>query len=208
MKNRILISLLLLGLSFGLTNLLVDLPLSEENPRFIKIDNKGEQLKAWQGPWSCTLDLKQKLLWEIKTDNESIHDGYWTYSWFDGVSGVSNNGDCYFKKDRCDTLDLIKQTNKQQLCGLSGWRLPTLYELKSLIVENDRPGENKIAIDYFPQIKNGDYWTNQNEMSFKRLNKDVLGVSAVNFHQANHLTLPYHNAAFVILVNDNLPKIQ
>jgi len=207
MKNRIFISLLLLGLTFVLAHLFVDSPISEKDYRFVKIDSKGEQLKAWQGPWPCILDLEQKLLWEIKTDDETIHDGYWTYSWFDGVSGVSNNGDCYFKKDRCDTLDLIKETNKEQLCGLTGWRLPTLYELQSLVVENDRPGENKISTDYFPQIKNGDYWTSQNKIPFKRLNHHHLGVSAINFHEANHLILPYHNAAFVILVNDNLPKI-
>jgi len=207
MKNRIFISLLLLGLTLVLAHLFVDSPISEKDNRFVKIDSKGEQLNAWQGPWSCILDLEQNLLWEVKTDNENIHDGYWTYSWLDDDSGVSNNGDCYFKKDRCDTLDLIQGTNKEQLCGLTGWRLPTLYELQSLIVENDRPGENKISTDYFPQIKNGDYWTSQNKIQFKRLNKHHLGVSAINFNEANHLILPYHNAAFVILVTDNLPKI-
>ncbi|SFC92060.1 DUF1566 domain-containing protein [Pseudoalteromonas denitrificans] len=177
------------------------------NNRFIKVDRYGITLTSWQGPWACIFDQKQQLLWEVKTDNESIHDGYWTYSWFNGVTGIENSGDCYFEKERCDTLDLITKTNQEKLCGFTGWRLPTEAELRNLIVENDRPGENKIANDYFIQIKKGDYWSGTYSKPLKRFNGHITqGAAAIDFSKQQQKVLPYQNAAFVILVNSHVPK--
>ncbi len=176
--------------------------------RYIKISDKGDEMFQWDGPWACVLDKQQNLLWEVKTDSESIHDGYWTYSWFDGVTGTSNSGDCYFETNRCDTLDLVRKSNQQKLCGITGWRLPSRDELTSLFTDNDRPRANKIATDYFPQIKNGDYWTSTNNQPLAAHYRHLkVGAIAVNFNQQSTANLPYRNAAFVLLVNDNIKKI-
>lgn len=176
--------------------------IATEHPRFTKINRHGEIIKPWQGPWSCILDNQLKLLWEVKTDDESIHDGYWTYSWFNHQIGKENFGDCYFEAQRCDTEDLLKHTNQQELCGMHTWRLPTKNELKSLIQSPKRPGLPYIATDYFPHIKHGDYWTSNRSRKlpthFKNFHE---GAFSVNFHNGEVTTLPYRNAAFVILVS-------
>ncbi|MCF6435745.1 DUF1566 domain-containing protein [Pseudoalteromonas sp. MMG022] len=173
------------------------------HPRFTKITAQGQPLSPWQGPWACVLDHQNNLLWEIKTDDESIHDGYWTYSWYDQGLGKANFGDCYFESARCDTQDLIRHTNEQTLCGQKNWRLPTERELASLIQPPAHPGQPYIAYDYFTHIKKGDYWTNQANVKLQQQFAHLKqGAKAVNFHNGKVVTLPYRNAAFVILVSD------
>jgi hypothetical protein len=171
--------------------------------RFTKVLHSGALLDPHDGPWHCVLDKQEKLLWEVKTDDESIHDGYWTYSWFDEVIGVENRGDCYFEKSRCDTDDLIRATNQQELCGQKNWRLPNKKELQSLLLKNTLTGFAKIDSSYFPQLKNGDYWAANNQRPLsKKFRKYRFGASSLNFFSGNTTALPYKNAAFVILVTD------
>nr|WP_194709983.1 DUF1566 domain-containing protein [Pseudoalteromonas sp. S16_S37] len=170
--------------------------------RYTKIAATGAPLTPWQGPWACVFDSQLNVLWEVKTDNESIHDGYWTYSWFQQSKGQANFGDCYFESQRCDTQDLIEHTNIQGLCGQHNWRLPTEQELASLIQSPSRPGRPYIAHDYFSHIKKGDYWTSQSDANLSQQFKHLkLGAKAVNFHDGTVNALPYRNAAFVILVS-------
>jgi hypothetical protein len=169
----------------------------------IKITPKGEAISAWSGPWACVFDKRTGLLWEVKTDDETIHDGYWSYSWSDGRKGTANRGDCYFEKGGCDTLDLIRRVNREKTCGVAGWRLPAQGELLSLVETNIRPGEPTIAKDFFPHTRRGDYWTKEWGQSldgaFQHLGE---GASAVDFVDGSAIKLPYRNAAFVRLVND------
>ena len=164
-------------------------------------------MSPWSGPWTCVYDTKTQLLWETKTDNESIHDGYWTYSWNDGARGVKNKGDCYFEKERCDTLDLIDRVKIEKTCGLDNWRLPSSKELLSLVSRETKPGEPLIAKDFFPQTKRGDYWTKDSQQrltgTFKYLKEGALAVDFVN---GNLTKLPYRNASFVRLVNTGYVK--
>ena len=180
-------------------------PIPQEQPspsRWLKIDEQGKAISPWSGPWACVYDTKTQLLWETKTDNESIHDGYWTYSWYDKTQGIENQGDCYFEKERCDTQDLIERVNNEKTCGLDNWRLPSSKELLSLVSRDTKPGEPLIAKDFFPQTKRGDYWTNNSKQrltgTFAYLRE---GAMAVNFVNGNLSKLPYRNASFVRLVN-------
>ncbi|TQF71296.1 DUF1566 domain-containing protein [Pseudoalteromonas luteoviolacea] len=180
-----------------------DKPQIKHHHRFTKIAQSGELLLPWQGPWACVLDNQNEVLWEVKTDNESIHDGYWTYSWFDGQHGKSNFGDCYFEPNRCDTQDLIRRTNKQGLCGLSNWRLPSATELNSLVQAPNSPSQPFIANDYFIHIKRGDYWSSEHGIKLpSQYRSHGMGATAVNFHFGKRYILPYRNAAFVMLVAD------
>ena len=171
--------------------------------RWLKVDQNGKPLHAWSGPWSCVCDTQTGLLWEVKNDGEGIHDGYWSYSWFDGKTGEPNKGDCYFEEQRCDTLDLIRRANMEKTCGYSDWRLPTTAELQSLIFEQTRPGEPMIDKTYFPHSKRGDYWTQDAHQPltgvFGYLKE---GSKAISFVDGKVVNLPYRNAAFVRLVTN------
>ena len=170
---------------------------------YIKLDAVGEPMPSWAGPWACVRDQTSGLLWEVKTDDETIHDGYWTYSWWQDGVGIENFGDCYFEADRCDTADLIRRTNTVGLCGHSDWRLPTSGELASLITAPTQPGGPQINTAFFPHTKHGDYWTVDH-------NRPLMGVYAhlkegavvVDFSKGTTKPLPYRNAAFVRLVSD------
>ncbi|MFC6632985.1 DUF1566 domain-containing protein [Microbulbifer taiwanensis] len=169
-----------------------------------KIDGSGKALSAWSGPWSCVCDDRTQLLWEVKTDDEGIHDGYWTYSWYQYEQGVANSGDCYFEKARCDTEDLIRHTNRQKLCGAENWRLPTTDELQSLVIADPIPGHPAVDTDYFPRTKRGDYWTSDGNQPLQGVYQYLKrGSRAINFINGDAVTIPYRNAAFVRLVADN-----
>jgi len=38
--------------------------------------------------WSCVLDDKSQLMWEVKVSKKGLQDAQSTYTWFDGNSGV------------------------------------------------------------------------------------------------------------------------
>ncbi|WP_299595424.1 DUF1566 domain-containing protein [uncultured Microbulbifer sp.] len=195
---------------------------------FTKIDYNGNPLPHWSGPWACVCDQRTGLLWEVKTDSETIHDGLWTYSWYqendgefvaassnpgtptNGLGrdtfniGTPNNGDCYFEDERCDTADLIRRTRKEQLCGEQNWRLPTTGELHSLVFTDAKAGQPKIDTAYFPKTKRGDYWTSEQGESLQKVYKHLRrGALAVSFVDGQSITIPHRNAAFVRLVTEN-----
>lgn len=174
-----------------------------ESSRYIKLSISGMTLDVWQGPWSCILDKKTGLIWENKTDDESIHDGLWTFSWYQNGIGVENSGDCYFEPERCDTTDLVRRVNQEKTCGFENWRLPTEKELMSLVTNNPKTGQAKIPGDFFSYTKRGDYWTSEH-------NKPLVGVYAhlqygarsIDFIEGHRRDIPYRNAAFLRLVTD------
>ncbi len=185
--------------------------------RFIKLDASGMPMDIWAGPWACILDQKTGLIWENKTDNENIHDAYWTYSWFNqypiikeseslqdaSFKGTPNKGDCYFEEERCDTLDLIQRTRTHQLCGLKHWRLPSTEELQSLLDHSVRIGEALIQPAFFPHTKKGDYWTSDFDKDLTGVYQHLkFGALAVNFKDGSVKPIPYQNAAFVRLVTE------
>ena len=176
-------------------------PDSPSPSRWVKITREGQPVDNWSGPWQCVYDQTTGLLWEVKTDNETIHEGYWSYSWFNGNVGTPNAGDCFFEAERCDTMDLLRRVQQANTCGASNWRLPTAKELMSLVKREVKPGEPTIAKDFFPQTRHGDYWTGEHGQPltgvFRHLGEGAL---AVNFSSGTVITLPYRNAAFLRLV--------
>lgn len=169
----------------------------------IKIDDQGQSLAIWSGPWSCVYDTRTGLLWEVKTDTEDIHHSTWTFSWFLSGRGTENQGDCYFEAKRCDTTDLLTRVNQKKLCGSGDWRLPTSAELLSLVSQDVLPGEALIDKDFFPQVQRGDYWTSEAEQELAPIYRHLgTGALVVNFSDGTANSLPYRNAAFVMLVSD------
>lgn len=169
--------------------------------RLIKVDGIGKQLAPWAGPWKCVMDTETGLLWEVKSYTEDIHDKQCSFSWFDGQKGESKQGDCFIEGKGSDTLDLIRQSNKEMRCGVNGWRLPTEAELRTLLIDIPLPGDLYIAHDYFPYTQRGPYWSadtgKQLSGHYQYLKE---GAVSVDFVTGKSSVMPYRDVTFVRLV--------
>ncbi|WP_226665122.1 DUF1566 domain-containing protein [Microbulbifer aggregans] len=203
MLHRLLILVAIITAIGGYCTLARVKPHAKTDFQLQKIAADGVPIPIWSGPWSCVLDRRHGLLWEVKTDAEFLHDGDWTYSWFDGQHGVENAGDCFFEPQRCDTQDLIRRVNEAGLCGRNDWRLPTPNELMTLVDSRVPPGYTQIDKNFFPHTRSGDYWSSANGLPlagvFEHLKE---GAAAVNFGDGRQKTLPFRNAAFLRLVTE------
>ena len=143
---------------------------------FTKLDTNGQALldqtvSYTATPWSCVKDNVTGLTWEIKTDDNGLHDVNWTYSWYNpnstkngGNPGQASTRLCTTSGDptTCDTLAYIQTVNAQNLCGANDWRLPSVEEMTSLFHYNYNKATsaiNDLDRNYFPYIKNSYYWS-------------------------------------------------
>ena len=75
--------------------------------------------------WIMTRDNVTGLIWEVKTDDSSIHDKDHTYTWY-------------------DTANFIAAVNNENFGGFSGWRMPTVKELATIVNSNRYNQANNI----------------------------------------------------------------
>ncbi len=96
------------------------------------------------------------LIWEVKTDDGSVHDKYNIYTWCD-TNSETNGGDAGTCGEGTDTEDFINALNTEHFGGFTDWRLPTPKELRSI---TDRSKYNP-AIDrvFFPSTVSDHYWS-------------------------------------------------
>jgi parallel beta-helix repeat protein len=127
------------------------------NPQsFSKLDAQANELPYSATEWTMVRDNISGLIWEVKTDDGSIHDKDNKYTWYDsnpetngGYTGTNGNG--------TDTEDFIKSLNESNYGGFSDWRLPSLKELVSIVYYGKRnPATNE---SYFPKIMSAFYWS-------------------------------------------------
>lgn len=102
-----------------------------------------------QNGGECVQDLATGLIWEQKTNDNSIHDVKHTYTWYSddektngGVAGTKNGGVC--SESKCDTKAFIEELNAKKYCGYSDWRLPDTYELYSIMDFSKLPALNDV----------------------------------------------------------------
>ena len=114
----------------------------------------------------CVRDDVTGLIWEQKVNNASSmrHTAY-TYSWYStdaannaGSSGTSNGGICLSAVSHCDTESYIATLNSKQYCGYSDWRMPTRYELNTILDVSRLPA-NAFDSSVFADTQSGFYWT-------------------------------------------------
>ncbi|WGL15721.1 DUF1566 domain-containing protein [Microbulbifer bruguierae] len=141
-----------------------------EDGRFSKIDKHGNLLPADATNWSCIFDKETKLTWENKIRDSGIHNANNKFTWFDpnvesGIfSGVSvSENTCTFYTEStdtyCSTYNLAAKVNGENLCGFSGWRLPSVAELNSIIV--NRGSAAVVNKEFFPNTQKDYYWTSE-----------------------------------------------
>ena len=108
---------------------------------YTKLNNKGKAAKDKPGVARCVLDNQSGLVWELKTDDDGVHDKDNTYRW--GGRGAEQTGTIFFD----DWNTLLDATNSEKLCGFNDWRVPTIDELKTLVVAGANPA---IDAEFFP----------------------------------------------------------
>ena len=119
---------------------------------FTKLDQSGNSLPASAPTWSCVRDNVTNLVWEVKTDDGTIHDKDNTYRWGGKTARGTGYGTYYPDWDT-----LVDGSNTERLCGFSDWRVPTRAELQGLV----HYGRTNPAIDtdYFPNTPTASFWS-------------------------------------------------
>ena len=134
---------------------------------FTKLDANGDALanQATQNPpvHACVKDNVTGLTWEVKTTTGKRSKDK-TYRW----GGLTAIGIDHARKEGRyypDWDELVKYANDTDdandkggpLCGVIGWRVPNIFELRSIA----HLGRRNPAIDpnYFPNTKSYYYWS-------------------------------------------------
>ena len=68
-----------------LLSLLMSLSMSS-SADFQKMSQYGEKIALDSENWSCVVDDKNSLVWEVKSDKKGVQNALNTYTWFDGKS--------------------------------------------------------------------------------------------------------------------------
>ncbi len=118
-------------------------------PSYTKLDADGNELADDAVSWTMVRDNVTGLIWEVKTDDESVHDKDNQYTWYNSNSDT-NGGDAGTPGDGTDTEDFINELNSSNYGGHSDWRLPTRAELLS--IADYGTNNPAIDIDYFPVV--------------------------------------------------------
>ena len=105
---------------------------------YTKLDANGNNLPDEATEWAMIRDNITGLIWENKTDDESIHDKDNGYNWYDAQDVF------------------IATLNSTQFGGYSDWRLPTVKELMSIV--NNGTYSPSINTTFFPYTEYY-YWS-------------------------------------------------
>ena len=125
---------------------------------YTKLDGNGNALPASATSWVTVKDNVTGLIWEVKTDDGSIHDKDNVYTWYD-PDPATNGGNAGTPGEGTDTDDFINALNSAGFGGYSDWRMPTREELHS-ICDFGRSGP-AIKTEYFPNTPSlpPPYWS-------------------------------------------------
>lgn len=119
--------------------------------RYTRLNSKGKATRHKTKQVHCIKDNETGLVWELKTDDGGVHDKDNSYRW--GGRGAEALGTSFFD----DWNILLDATNEEKLCGFSDWRVPSINELKSLIISTEKTPV--INSDYFVLTLASPYWS-------------------------------------------------
>ncbi|MBQ0943037.1 DUF1566 domain-containing protein [Ideonella sp. 4Y16] len=120
---------------------------------FVKIAADGTELPPKATAWSCVKDKVTGLVWEVKTDEGGLRDQHHTYTDYrDGRPG--------------DASEFVPAVNAAGLCGATDWRLPTAWELQSLVDYGQTSPNLPIDTAWFPHTVGQPYRTSTGVVGF------------------------------------------
>ncbi|MDM8539016.1 DUF1566 domain-containing protein [Desulfobacterales bacterium HSG17] len=140
-------------------------------PSYTKLDANANDLFDTADKWFMVRDNVTGLIWEVKTDDETIYDKSETYL-------LENIQDLF-----------INQLNNSIFGNNNNWRLPEVKELASIV--NRDIINPSINIAYFPNTESGYYWASEQFQNFAGDGWDISfenGVIGYNaFTSENHV---------------------
>ncbi len=111
--------------------------------------------------WLMTRDNVTGLVWEVKTTDESIHNGSKKFFWCDrnDETNGGHEGTCSDIEDVLDTEAFITKLNEENFGGFSDWRMPTVKELATIVDLGADAAEPAIDSTFFPNTLEEEYWS-------------------------------------------------
>jgi hypothetical protein len=169
---------------------------------FIRIDSFGDDIVT--GTAACIKDTRTGLLWEVKTvgDSSDHRNQFNRYAWYNTLSNA-NGGDsgiagdtnsCQQSLEHCSSNLYIEQLNASGLCGNEKWRLPKVHELVSIMsFKTFEDPNNPLMIDqdFFPNTREGFYWTASPASEFPSQAWAVYFGETPSIQPGTEFTVPY-----------------
>ena len=134
--------------------------------KFVKLNTQGSVLAEDATEWACTMDERTGLIWENKSaDSSSVQFKDRTFVFESAtfkpyyedldVVGCVDAAD-----DICSTSQYVEHINKQSLCGITDWRLPTYQEFYDVLDlgETEKDADDNVyglSVAYFPHQGKG-----------------------------------------------------
>ena len=123
-------------------------------PSYTKLDENGKLLDNSINKWSMVKDNNTGLIWEVKTDDSSIHDKDNVYNWdYNNDSSESESNQLTISS----TSQFIRELNNSEFGNYSDWRLPTIKELAAIV--NVQEYNLTINKQFFPNTVSSYYWS-------------------------------------------------
>jgi hypothetical protein len=153
---------------------------------YTKLGQNGIELPEFSTQadgWIMTRDNVTKLIWEIKTDDGSVHDKDNIYTWFDS-NPLTNGGYAGTPGDGTDTEDFINTLNSAYYGGFEDWRMPTFKELSTLLNSAMMYPYADIDSEWFPNTLRSDYWSSTTIITYN-INAWHVSFNFTEFHIRN-----------------------
>ena len=131
-------------------------------PSYAKLDADENDLPDSATSWVMVRDNVTGLIWEVKTDDGSIHDKDNLYTWYDS-NPATNGGNAGTPGDGTDTEDFINTLNAERFGGHDDWRLPAIKELSPVV--NSGVWNPATGTEYFPNTASSNYWSSSTAAS-------------------------------------------
>ena len=119
-------------------------------PSYTKLDDSGNELPDSATSWVMVRDNVTGLIWEVKTDDDTVHDKDNMYCWYDS-NPETNGGNAGSACGGNNTEAFIDALNDANFGGYSDWRIPSRKELRSIVIYGWR--NRAINTTYFPNTR-------------------------------------------------------